>query len=351
MKQLLVKISALAFLLSPLAVAVPAYAAAAPNWNTSNNYVVAFDYQGTAYAHDLALVQDVGGNLTGNGGYPVGGAHSYTWVLTGGTVSGDTIDITANYTAPSDATTPLTVMHMTGTVASDGSMSGTWNDNYQGGVRSGTWTTTSGHAVRIQRLHAEDFGVVSYDTGLGMLRGYSAGFGLDGANFLGAQSVVVKLYSGATLLQTNTATAKVGTDITGNQISSPFDVSGTFNYLTDGYWVNLREAQYGQSVPATRVVATVTLANGTVVTAENTVLAGDPTTIYPIVVVPPPVTTPTDKDVCKKGGWKIFTNPTFKNQGQCVSFVEHAKKDKHENKEDKNHSDSDKHENKGHDND
>jgi hypothetical protein len=26
------------------------------------------------------------------------------------------------------------------------------------------------------------------------------------------------------------------------------------------------------------------------------------------------------KDVCKDGGWKTFTNPSFKNQGDCVSF-------------------------------
>ncbi len=30
---------------------------------------------------------------------------------------------------------------------------------------------------------------------------------------------------------------------------------------------------------------------------------------------------PTDKEQCKKGGWENFTNPTFKNQGDCVSFV------------------------------
>jgi YVTN family beta-propeller protein len=33
--------------------------------------------------------------------------------------------------------------------------------------------------------------------------------------------------------------------------------------------------------------------------------------------------TPTSKDQCKQGGWRTFTNPTFKNQGDCVSFVEH----------------------------
>ena len=31
--------------------------------------------------------------------------------------------------------------------------------------------------------------------------------------------------------------------------------------------------------------------------------------------------TPTDKDQCKNDGWKSFTNPAFKNQGDCVSFV------------------------------
>ena len=28
---------------------------------------------------------------------------------------------------------------------------------------------------------------------------------------------------------------------------------------------------------------------------------------------------------CKKGGWKTFTNPTFKNQGQCVKFLVHGR--------------------------
>lgn len=30
---------------------------------------------------------------------------------------------------------------------------------------------------------------------------------------------------------------------------------------------------------------------------------------------------PMTKDQCKNGGWMTFTNPTFKNQGQCVSYV------------------------------
>lgn len=40
-----------------------------------------------------------------------------------------------------------------------------------------------------------------------------------------------------------------------------------------------------------------------------------------------PFSTPTDKDQCKNGGFKNYTDPStgqpFKNQGQCVSFTNH----------------------------
>ena len=32
---------------------------------------------------------------------------------------------------------------------------------------------------------------------------------------------------------------------------------------------------------------------------------------------------PTSKAQCKNGGWKVFTAPSFKNQGQCVSWFNH----------------------------
>ena len=285
MKKILSAVSSLAIVAGALVFATPAMAAA-PNWNVTGSYVAAFNYLSTDYPHDVSLTQDASGNLTGSGGSPAG-ANVYTWEITSGTVSGNTIDFYANYTATADAVTPLTVMHVTGTVAADGSMSGTWSDNYQGGNRSGTWSTTSGKAVLLGSLAAEDFGVVNYDAGggLGILKGYTAGFGVTDATLAGATSVVVSLYgAGNQLLQTNTAILpKFNSDITGTQFSSPFDVSGTFNYVTDGYWTNVRAAEYGQSVPAVKVVANVTLANGKVVTAENDILMGDPTTIFPIV--------------------------------------------------------------------
>ncbi len=40
------------------------------------------------------------------------------------------------------------------------------------------------------------------------------------------------------------------------------------------------------------------------------------------LIAPPPPPKPTDMNECKNGGWMTFTNPSFKNQGQCVSYVQ-----------------------------
>ncbi len=290
-------------------------AAELPQWNASGTWNVAFDYLGSTYTHDMMLTQDATGTITGTGGYPAGGPHSFAWMIDNGSLTGNTLHLDTHYTLGAAC-----AMTINGVVATSGTMSGTWSDNC-GGARGGTWTTSSGAAIALGSLAAEDFGIVNYDTGLGILKGFTAGFGLQNATFANVQSVVVKLYSGSTLLQTNTATTLVGSTILGNQISSPFDVFGTFNYVTDGYWVNTRGSEYGQTMVPTKVVATVVLANGKTVTAENTLLTGDPATIYPAIPVPP--TTPTNKNQCKNNGWKNFTNPSFKNQGLCVSYTNH----------------------------
>lgn len=45
---------------------------------------------------------------------------------------------------------------------------------------------------------------------------------------------------------------------------------------------------------------------------------------YKITVIADPVLVgpPTNMDQCKKDGWKTFNNPTFKNQGACISYVQ-----------------------------
>ncbi len=121
-----------------------ANAAPVANWNISGAWALSFVYNGVPNpsAYDVTLAQN-GNSLAGSGGYPSGGPYQYQWVIDSGTVSGNNFNFTAHYTAGADALTPLTTMQVSGTVAPDGSISGVWSDNYQGGSRSGTWTGTS----------------------------------------------------------------------------------------------------------------------------------------------------------------------------------------------------------------
>jgi hypothetical protein len=56
------------------------------------------------------------------------------------------------------------------------------------------------------------------------------------------------------------------------------------------------------------------------------------------------VPAPTNAKQCKKGGWKTFTDPSFRNQGQCIKFFNHQKHElehhgKHHEHHSKHHSD------------
>lgn len=104
----------------------------------------------------------------------------------------------------------------------------------------------------------------------GGITGYDAGFALNNATFDQASSVVIKLYSGETLLQTNTA---ISGKLTGSQFLTLFDTSLNFDYAKDGYFTNIKEAEYGKNLIPTKVVATVTI-GGEVITATNANLNG-----------------------------------------------------------------------------
>jgi hypothetical protein len=54
-----------------------------------------------------------------------------------------------------------TLMTMTGTIAADGTMSGTWTDDLSGG-RNGTWSTTSGTATKSVGAGCSGKGIFSY---------------------------------------------------------------------------------------------------------------------------------------------------------------------------------------------
>jgi len=118
--------------------------AAIPNWDVSGIWVFDYHYGASVNLHDMTLVQDGAGLLTGSGGAFSGILpYQYPWTITSGSVSGNDITFTANYTA-----TVICSFTAIGTIAPAGTMSGTWTDNCDGN-RNGTWTTTTGTAKKI----------------------------------------------------------------------------------------------------------------------------------------------------------------------------------------------------------
>lgn len=109
----------------------------------------------TPYTHDATLTQS-GQSITGvGGGFPVTGIgpppsnppYSYWWHVTAGTVSGNVFNLTWVYDGAPDAAGAVTTM--TGTIAPNGSIAGTWQDNYPppSGSRTGTFTAPAGSAT------------------------------------------------------------------------------------------------------------------------------------------------------------------------------------------------------------
>ena len=93
---------------------------------------------GNPYLHDMTVADG-----TATGGTPSAGPYVNTWTATI-TLTGDDVSIHATY-----VTGPLVSLGYqytaTGTVASDGTLSGTWTDTPFGD--HGNWMSTSGEAV------------------------------------------------------------------------------------------------------------------------------------------------------------------------------------------------------------
>jgi hypothetical protein len=113
----------------------------ATGWDLTADYQVMYAVDGggpNPALYDMSLSLDAG-----HGGYPSPGPYAYTWDVSDIVwTSGTDFHFTCTYTSGAVGT----IMYMSGTIAADGSLSGTWNDNYGGG-RTGTWYTTSGHAT------------------------------------------------------------------------------------------------------------------------------------------------------------------------------------------------------------
>jgi hypothetical protein len=112
-------------------------------WNVTNTSQFTFRLTGntTDYTHHVSLTQN-GQTVGGSGGYPLTGGDAFHWNITSGSLVGSALNLTAVY----DVGAPGTTMHISGTVNADGSISGTWDDNY-GGSRTGTFTSPAGSAT------------------------------------------------------------------------------------------------------------------------------------------------------------------------------------------------------------
>ena len=103
------------------------------NWDVTGDWILQFDYLGSLYIHDMT----VDNTFTGTGGYPSGSdPYSITWTVTGA-VDGDNIGMTIDYD-----NSPYYV-DASGTIAQDGTISGTWSNPSQSGI----WESTSGVAA------------------------------------------------------------------------------------------------------------------------------------------------------------------------------------------------------------
>lgn len=109
------------------------------SWNLLGNWVLSFNYGGKPYVHDMVVGTQADGSFSGTGGYPSGGAYSHAWIVTG-TVSGDTVNFHIIYLTGN----PGYEVTVIGSIASNGSMSGTWSSN---AGQNGTWTSTAGSAI------------------------------------------------------------------------------------------------------------------------------------------------------------------------------------------------------------
>ena len=119
----------------------------------------------------------------------------------------------------------------------------------------------------------------------------------------------------------------------------PFDTGTSYQLLHRAIWQHLSIVLFlllsmgvglGTATAQAQTRAYVTNDGSNTVsvidTATNTVVATIPVGLLPTgVAITPAPQAPTSKEQCEHGGYLKFGPPAgpFKNQGQCVSYVEH----------------------------
>ncbi len=103
------------------------------DWSIIDDWTIDFDF-GSSYVHSMTITDNT---FTGTGYYVTD--PNYTWTVTG-TITNSDITMTITYTGMNAGYT----IDMTGTIASNGSMSGNALDSSS---QNATWTTTTGTAT------------------------------------------------------------------------------------------------------------------------------------------------------------------------------------------------------------
>ena len=101
-----------------------------------------------------------------------------------------------------------------------------------------------------------------------------------------------------------------------NNVTPTTNADGTLTYMFTPATI----AAAGNQVPfPTGSIKTVDVLIDVQGTADISHITVNGTTEVPV----PTQNGPKHKSECKKGGWKTFSSPNFRNQGQCVSWSNH----------------------------
>jgi hypothetical protein len=356
-----------------MAVAIPLGAkAVGTTWQLNAPSTLTFVCSGSPYVHTLNTVSEnqTSGDFTGTGNYNAD--TFYTWDAAGNITNND-FNVTITYTGSA----PGTVYSLTGTIAPDGSISGTSNSNCQTfsmpagtAVQNSTiivtptntqgWSTAdtrTGGAVnfvvdssapgsphigalqlttdatttsKAQYMHLantplSNVGTLSYytkQTSASFVGGdpsYQLAVWLDGTS-AGFTTFVYEPYENGTVIpgvwqswdvdagqmwSSRTVNAGGACTVAAGGGGAPFYTLAALktacpNAVVVGFGVNI-----GSNNPSYNVEADLVNFNGTTYNFEPYVVA-------------------TDKDACKNGGWMNLADSngkSFKNQGDCVSYV------------------------------
>lgn len=138
------------------------------------------------------------------------------------------------------------------------------------------------------------------------------------------------LTDGSVIVATNNEVKRF--DSLGNQVMT-YDLPGVNTwvglsltpYITSFWAGDTLNSQFVRFNIATGLVEAGTFATGTAALTLNGMCTKDGSVAPEPSPSPSPsplVGPPTSKDQCKEDGWQTFNNPTFKNQGDCVSYAE-----------------------------